>query len=701
MIIKFLKQMIAFVLFLGIGIYLYKTVPYAFTEPLTTNSGIQYPISLATGIDAKGKNVFADDDFLSYIRQEKFATGKYSGYSFDLDEDGFLSREECETVRVLSLPGRTDIESLQGIEAFPKLRELYCNGSGIRSLDLTNNPRLQILACSNTPLTDLNVSNCSLLRELKISGCALTSLQLADNSALQFLTCQNQIREAGEYKESGRYLVQLTDLDRGIDLNRVSDVKIDGVTGDSIHSGYDGRTGLIYCSDEMKQISYVYTFEYGGVTTESVDRELQVTLNLTTGIREAYDSNGGSRVLPQFFKQGEKDQEPETPKRDGYQFIGWHTDASQKNLYHFGNILVDNKVLYAGWEKKAYKIIYESENSNLSRWEHKNTVDWWTTNLIPTQQEAPIRSGYTLAGWKTETGLIITEENAAKISYGEISGNSDAEQTVLQAIWKANTGYRLNIDIAVSDSLKTQIENMPYLDNKTLFSWDDNNLLSGINSPSLAGHQFTGWYTARTGGTRITQNMTYQKLYEAQFASIKEGQVPTIYGRFSPTIYTIFYNECGGSKVADKHNVLWGSADLLPKKKPKKKGYIFAGWKLDGKKVTKKTKLDKQQYAYVDSVTLKAVWYKKYEPKGKAFRRYGYIYKVTKSNKKGNRVKLIKVKKSKIVIRNKIFLNGKFFKVTSIQKKALKGVKKIRISVPRKYKSKYRRMVKKAGGKLS
>ena len=64
MIKKILKQIAAFVLFFGIGIYLYKTVPYAFTEPLTTNSGIQYPISLTTGRDAKGKNVFADDEFL-------------------------------------------------------------------------------------------------------------------------------------------------------------------------------------------------------------------------------------------------------------------------------------------------------------------------------------------------------------------------------------------------------------------------------------------------------------------------------------------------------------------------------------------------------------------------------------------------------------------------------------------------------------
>ena len=36
----------------------------AFTQPLVTNSGITYPISLETGKDAKEKLVFPDADFL-------------------------------------------------------------------------------------------------------------------------------------------------------------------------------------------------------------------------------------------------------------------------------------------------------------------------------------------------------------------------------------------------------------------------------------------------------------------------------------------------------------------------------------------------------------------------------------------------------------------------------------------------------------
>lgn len=684
-------------LVLGLEIGVQKEINFAYTKPLITNSGIIYPISLRTGIDAGGNKVFLDNEFLSYIKQEKFLTGKYEGYAFDLDEDGFLSKEECETVRVLSLSGRTEIQSLQGLEAFPKLRELYCNGTSIRSINLSYNPRLQILTCSDTPLQSIDISKCPLLRELKLSNCQLSCLQLAENKALSFLTCQNQNREVGEYRENGRYLVQLTDLDANIDLNRVSDVKIDGVSGDGIHSGYDRKTGLVYCSDEMRQISYVYTFSYGGTIGDGVDLEMQVTLPLTTGIRESYDTGEGSRVLPQFFLAGEKDGEPESPKRDGYQFTGWYTDSFRTKPYHFGNIMNDNTILYAGWKKKEYKVFYQSE---AKKWERSSTVDWWTANLTPPKEEIPVRNGYTLVGWQTESGRFITKAQEAVITFGDASGDSNVEETTLQAIWKENNGYQLNLEMVLPAHLRKQVENMPISRAGTSFAWSDSNLLSTLSVPKLAGHQFAGWFTAKSGGIQVTRDMTYQTLYEAQFGNTAgDIHIPTLYGRFIPTNYTVFYHVCGGSRVAAKQNVLWGSSGLLPAKNPKKKGYIFAGWKLDDKKITNKTKLNQDKYKYTNSLILKAIWFKKYEQKGKIFRRYGYVYKVTKSNKKGNCVKLLKVTKKKAVIRNKVFLNGKYFKLVSIQKKALKKIKKIRIKVPKKMRKKYRRMAKKAGGK--
>ncbi len=91
-----------------------------YTPELVSDSGIEYPISLSSGLDKNGQDVFPDKKILQYINEEVFLTGKYAGNQFDLDEDGYLSKEECETVRILSIAGRMDITSVAGVEAFPK-----------------------------------------------------------------------------------------------------------------------------------------------------------------------------------------------------------------------------------------------------------------------------------------------------------------------------------------------------------------------------------------------------------------------------------------------------------------------------------------------------------------------------------------------------------------------------------------------------
>lgn len=207
----------------------------AFTPELATNSGITYPISLEMGNDAKGKIVFPDENFLEYVSNETFQSGKYYGKSFDLNHDGMLSKEECELVRVISVAGKSEIKTLAGVEAFPKLRELYCNDTGITELNLLNNPRLQILSCASTKIRELDLSECTILRELKFSGCAIGAIDLSNNKDLEYLVCSNQKIDTYEYQDGDKYCVSLEDVNKSLDLSRVSNVKIDGALGDDIN----------------------------------------------------------------------------------------------------------------------------------------------------------------------------------------------------------------------------------------------------------------------------------------------------------------------------------------------------------------------------------------------------------------------------------------------------------------------------------
>lgn len=671
----------------------------AYTKPVVTKSGIEYPISLSTGKDAAGKVVFSDDNFADYIRQETFQTGNYEGYEFDLDGDGFLSKEECEMVRVLSVSGRKDIKSVTGIEAFPKLRELYCSGTGIDKLDLENNPRLQIVSCSNTDITELDVSGCPMLKKLMAGNCQLAGLNLENNSELEFLTCQEQKRNAFTYQEGEKYLVNLADLDKNIQLSNVSDVKIDGAEGDGVNSGYDDVNGIVFCSDQMKTISYTYDLGLKTVDEDSMDASLTVTLSLSDAIREKYDTRGGSNILAQYIPNGSVDTEPENPKRDGYRFTGWYRseECDEKEKWKFGSALTGNLVLYAGWEKKEYLVKYDAAGGSMPVKER--TVDWWSASLIPTGEAVPVRPGYELAGWQTETGILITKENSGSVTYGQASGKSDWTGTLLTAKWKEKTGYQLRYLTALPNNLSKKVQDMPekLLLSNLPWEYDGGELID--SEPLLAGYDFIGWYTARTGGNKFTSDMKYKDIYASQYTGDSVKNIPALYARFQKKKITIYYDEKGGSKVADRTGVEWGSKNLLPKKKTKKKNHVFVGWKCNGVKVTKKTKLDSISSGYEDFVVLTAVWHKKYEKKGKIFQRYGCRYQVIRSNKKGNKVKLIGITKKKITIRYKIFYNGKFFKLTQIKKKALRQAKKVLVKVPAKKNKKFRKMLRKAGAR--
>lgn len=480
-----------------------------------------------------------------------------------------------------------------------------------------------------------------------------------------------------------------------MDISRISDVKIDGAEGDGINSGYNPATGIVYCSDEIQTVSYRYHYDFGGTAGDAIDSELNVTLMIENGFRENFITDGGSKVSAKYYN-GVKDTAPEEPVREGCRFTGWFMDEEKTTAYDFGHIPDRNIQLYAGWEKKKYKVKYKAEGTSLDGRERKEEAEWWSSHLIPEGNEVPQRLGYDLIGWRTETGKIITNSNGSDVQYKDASLDSERDYTILEAIWSERE-YKLNLDVSLSASLKKKIENMPSFSDK--FAWGDSDILSNLSEPDLCGYDITGWYTAKTGGMRVTDQTAYGDIYKTQFSGDSPDNVPTLYARFAKRRYVIYYDEKGGSKVADRQGVIWGSSDLLPSQKPKKKGYKFVGWKYHNKKVTKKTKLNNDDDGYSDSITLTAVWSKVYEKKGKTFKRYGCVYKVTKSDKKGNWVKLIRITKKDVTIRNKIYLNGKFFQLKAIQKKALKKAKRVRVKTTKKTSKKMIHMARKAGAK--
>lgn len=606
-----LKKIMMLVLAVTLNITLISTNKMnvqAFTPPVVTNSGITYPISLETGNDATGKQVFPDKGFLEHISNETFQSGNYYGKKFDLNHDGMLSKDECELVRIISVAGKNEIKSIAGVEAFPKLRELYCNDTGITEINLLNNPRIKILSCANTKIRELDLRNCTILTDLKFSDCAIGAIDLTKNTDLSYLVCGNQYIDTYEYQSDGRYCVSLEDVSTNLDLSRVSNVKIDGADGDNINSGYDSNTGLVWCSDQMQTVSYTYKINLSS-KTDFMDEYLEVTLRLKNGIRESYNTLGGSKVLTQFIENGSADKAPENPVKEGCTFTGWYTDkaCAEGTKWSFGQQLTENRTLYAGWKNKEYQVNYAADGFQI------NTLkaDWWTKNLLP--NISVHKDGYDLKGWKTETGIVIGNENNSQVTYGQASGDDSKSSTTLTAIWEPKNGYQLNVSTSAKKKLKRKMDGYIELDAENSFNWEQTKILSKLRTGKIPGYTLSGWYTAKKGGKKITNKTTYGEIYSACFRGDDAKNVPTVYARYEKTKYTVKYNTRGGSYVRKRKNVKWGSRIPLPKKKPKKKGYIFKGWKIEGKKVNKKTRLKDEEsyYCWRKTVTLRAVWKKK------------------------------------------------------------------------------------------
>ena len=120
---------------------------------------------------------FPDPVFRAYVQE-----------NFDTDQDGSLSDAECGKVEDIAI-GTTygpygGLSDLAGIEHFPALEYLYCEGTGITALDLSQNPALFLLNCSETGLTSLDLSHCQALEHLYCIDSKLTSLDVSRNPAL-------------------------------------------------------------------------------------------------------------------------------------------------------------------------------------------------------------------------------------------------------------------------------------------------------------------------------------------------------------------------------------------------------------------------------------------------------------------------------------------------------------------------------------
>jgi len=280
-----------------------------------------------------------------------------------------------------------------------------------------------------------------------------------------------------------------------------------------------------------------------------------------------YDSRGGSVVPPTIKEQGETIVAPGEPNRTGYVFDNWYTSVDGGQTlsalpYIFDTMPNYDFTLYAKWNPINYKVKYNSNGGMGDMEEQKVEYD----QSFSLRDNTFVFEGYTFKGWakalagpkvynnkQTVSNLLTTpgeiilyavwEKNAYQLTFGNyltitrdgvnLSSDSSIYKEDVLTITYSRTGYLSAIIKANNITIEGDIYTVDTT-NVTLTVHDEQaityyityNLDGGVNhddnideynvttptitlkDPTKAGFNFVGWYTASTGGTKVTSIAT-------------------------------------------------------------------------------------------------------------------------------------------------------------------------------------------------
>ncbi len=177
--------------------------------------------------------------------------------------------------------------------------------------------------------------------------------------------------------------------------------------------------------------------------------------------------------------------------------------------------------LYANWKPNNYKVRYSGNGATSGTMTDSSHV--YDTSKVLTRN-AYARTGYTFTGWNTKSdGKGTAYADGASVK--NLTANKDVVVT-LYAQWKANS-YTLTYD-ADGGTVSPSSKKLGY-----------NEAYGTLPTPVRKGYRFEGWYTATTGGTKVS-------------STTKMGtKDTTVYARWTDNTLTINYHAEGAQTFKD------------------------------------------------------------------------------------------------------------------------------------------------------
>ncbi len=148
-----------------------------------------------------------------------------------------------------------------------------------------------------------------------------------------------------------------------------------------------GYTFVEWCSDAG--LEHAYDFD----TKVTSDTVLYAKWKIDTYTVKFVTGEGASKVKDQNVDFGGCATEPEVPMRKGYSFKGWYTDAACEVAYDFAGQVMENKTLYAKWQKLV-TVTFDPKNGG--KVETRQIEPGTEIGELPSD---PACKGYVFEGW--------------------------------------------------------------------------------------------------------------------------------------------------------------------------------------------------------------------------------------------------------------------------------------------------------------
>ena len=256
----------------------------------------------------------------------------------------------------------------------------------------------------------------------------------------------------------------------------------------------------------------------------------------------SFEENGGTEVEDLTVSTSSTSINLPEPTKEGFTFDGWYLDDALTQPFTIASLLTNTSLtLYAKWTSSVvqYTITFESNGGSAVAAITQEEGSAVTAPVNPT------KSGFTFAGWFSDTAL----SNAYTFS------NMPSSNTTLYAKWEAVAVITKTITFESNGGSAV-----------AAITQEVGSAVIAPTAPTKVGSTFNGWFSDLSLTTAYT------------FTTMPASNT-TLYAKWTVNTYTISFEENGGSLVLDITQEY--NTSVIAPATPTKVGSTFNGWYSD------------------------------------------------------------------------------------------------------------------------